>query len=302
MRRILLAVCLLAGCNSFKPAELVEGLRILAIKPTPAEVGSGESAMLFPLIVDPGTDLDAGMSLPVLEWALCTKRPKVGVDIDPDCYDADTADFLVPLPTLAGGATMVTMPQLSVSDFNLPDSTGGFYVPIRLRITQGATRITAFERLRWKAGFVPPNQNPMVAGIAYVPTGTDGELPDLGQTVDVQELDPTTPMQLSAGGKLRFRAEDAPGSAESYMTFIGDLTDPKNVMITTVTEALQFYWYASAGKIDPAITGEARPDAELDTTQYMDSLGARDGLVDLWLVAREERGGIDFLHRQIVVK
>ena len=302
MRRLLATLLFFTGCTSFKPAELVEGVRILAIQPMPAEVGSGENAMLFPLIVDPGVDLDAGSSLPTLEWAMCTKRPDIGVDIDPACFDADTADFLVPLPTLAGGATMLTMPQLSVSDFDLPDSTGGFYVPIRLRITQGDTRITAFERLRWKAGFVPPNNNPSLTGIAYVPTGADGELPDLGQQVDLQELDATTPLPLPLGGKLRFRAEDAPGSAESYMTFIGDVTNPANVTITTVTETLQFFWYASAGKIDPSVTGEARPDTELDTTQYTDSLGPRNGLVDLWLVAREERGGIDFLHRQILVR
>jgi hypothetical protein len=294
-----LAATLAGGCDNFKPASFVEGVRILGIHADPPEVASGEQAMLVPLVVDPGVDLDAGVPDITYEWALCNKRPAIGIDVDPDCFDADGGDLLTPLPTLAGGATMVTMPPRTLADFNLPDTTGGFYVPVRLRISAGDTHITAFERLRWKAGFVPPNQNPGAMGIAYVPTGTDGQLPDLGQTVDPQPLDENTPMDLPLGGKLRLRGSDTPGSSESYMTFVGDLTNPSNVTITTVTETVQFFWYASAGKLDPDVTGEARPDAILDTTQYTDTLAARAGLVDLWLVVRDERGGVDFLHRQI---
>jgi hypothetical protein len=83
------------------------------------------------------------------------------------------------------------------------------------------------------------------------------------------------------------------------MTFIGDIHDPSNITVTTATEAVRFFWYTSAGKFGENVTGEERPDTTLDTTQYTDSLVARDGLVDLWLVVREERGGVDFLHRQV---
>jgi hypothetical protein len=83
------------------------------------------------------------------------------------------------------------------------------------------------------------------------------------------------------------------------MTFTGSIADPSHIMTKTVTETLQFFWYATAGKFGNDVTGEERPDTPLDTTQYGDSLSARAGLVDLWLVAREERGGVDFLHRQI---
>ena len=115
----------------------------------------------------------------------------------------------------------------------------------------------------------------------------------------MQPLEEGTPLALPIGGKLRFRASDAPGSSEMYTTFVGD---PRELMTQTVTEGVRFFWYASGGKLGVDVTGEERPDTTLDTTEYADSLSARAGLVDLWLVAREERGGIDFLHRQIIVK
>ncbi len=296
MRRALLLLLLaLPACDSFRPASLVESLRVLALRAEPAEIGSGEQATIRSLVVD----LDAAPDAITYEWALCDKRPKVGVDVDPDCYDLDTADFLVPLPSLPGGTTQVTMPQRTVGDFGLPDPSGGFYVPVRLRVTAGGTRVTAFHRLRWKAGFVPPNENPTLAGIGFLPTGVDGDLPDLGPPVDPQPLVDGTPFEAPLGGKIRLRASDAPGSSESYTTIIGD---PRDLRTGTVTEGVRFFWYLSAGKADPDVSGEARPDAVVDTTTYPESIAPRGGLVDVWLVAREERGGVDFLHRQLLLK
>jgi hypothetical protein len=291
-RAALLVLLPLSACDSFKPASLVEGLRVLAIRAEPAEVGSGEQATLRARIADLR---DTGDPIEI-EWALCTKRAKVGVEVDPDCFDADSAPYLTPLPTMADGSTLLTMPELTIESFGLPDASGGFYVPVRMRAHSGASHLVAFHRLRWKAGFQQPNGNPTAEGIAYVPTGSDGELPDMGQTVEPQPLVEGVPLELPRGGKLRLRASAVAGSAEGYTTVVGD---PRKLMTMDVTEQLRFFWYASAGELDPDVTGEERPDAILDTAELAESLDARDGLVDLWLVVREERGGIDSLHRQI---
>ena len=294
-----LLAMLLTGCDSFDPASVVQSLRVLGIKAEPPEIPSGAHSTLTPLVVDLGPVYDAGTI--DYEWALCTKIPAVGVDVDPDCFDSDDPAIMTPLPTLAGGSTVVTMPERTLAQLGSPDSTGGFYVPFRLRVHAGNAEVVAFERLRWQAGFVPPNNNPTLSSISYVPTGTDGDLPDMGQAVDLTALpdDAMPPIELPRGGKLRFRATDAPGSGEAYTTFTGD---PRNLMTINVTELVRFFWYTSAGKVNNEITGEARPDTVLDTTAFMDTLATRDGMVDVWLVAREERGGTDFIHRRIHVK
>ncbi len=291
-----------AGCDSFEPASYVQTLRVLAIRADPPEIPSGAESQLTPLVANFGVGADAGLAEPVTyEWALCNLIPRAGVDIDPACVDSDDPAVMTALPTLANGTTRMTMPTRTLTQFGAPDPTGGFYVPVRLRIHNGTETVTAFDRVRWQAGFVPPNNNPTLASVSYVPTDTDGELPDLGQTVALEPLpdDSMPALQLARGGKLRFRAAAAPGSAETYTTFVGD---PRQLMTTQATELVRFFWYTSAGKVNNQVTGEERPDTVLDTTEFMSSLDGREGALDVWVVAREERGGNDFLHRRIQIR
>ncbi len=308
MMRALLAASLLpvmagaSGCDSFKPATLVESLRVLAIRAEPAEIATGQTTLLRALVVD--LDPAAAGRAVTLEWALCDKIPAPGVEIDPTCFDLETAPYITPLPTLPDGGAQATMPPHTIRDLGIPDPTGGLYVPIRLRARAGDKKVTAFHKLRFSNGIVAPNQNPTLTGVAFIPTGADGDLPDAGQTVTPQPLvdDGSAPMVLPRGGKLRLRASAAPGSAESYTTIAGSIgadTDPSQIETKTVTELIRFFWYTSAGRYDGQVTGEERPDNVLDTSEYAESLAGRGGLVDVWLVAREERGGIDWLHRQI---
>ncbi|MEO6952702.1 MAG: hypothetical protein ABI321_12900 [Polyangia bacterium] len=299
MPRTLLFCLALTACTSFRPETLVESLRVLDIKSEPAEVASGSMAILTPLVVDLDPNAD-GRAI-TYEWALCNKVPPTGVDIATECYDDDVADFITPLPTLAGGTSMFTMPPHTLRDLGTPDYTGGLYVPVRLRISAGTTRLTAFIKVRWANGLQPANQNPMLADLAYIPTADDGVLADLGQVVDPQSLplDGDPPLVLPFGGKLRFRATAQPGSAETYTTVTGNFTDPSTLMTAQTTELVRFFWYASAGNINNAVTGEARPDTVIDTHKYDESITRRQGLIDLWLVAHDERGGSDFLHRRI---
>jgi hypothetical protein len=292
---LVIAVALL-GCSNFDPASLVDPatLRVLALQANPAEVASNQQATIRSLVVDLNPGMDAGTI--TYDWALCTERPTVGVEIAPDCYDADMADYLTPLPALADGTTQFTMPNLTLADFNLPDASGGFYVPVRLRVSSGNQMVTAFINVRWAAGFEPPNHNPTLTGIDYVVTGSNGELPDMGQMVDTQPIVDGTPLDVPLGGKVRLRALDAPGSAETYVTFVGS---PTSGMTQTVTEQIRFLWYTTAGKLSPDVTGEKAPDTMLDTTKYTDALAGDSDIVDIWLVALEERGGTDFLHRQV---
>ena len=289
----------LTGCTSFRPETLVESLRVLAIKSEPAEVASGATSTLTPLVVD--LDPNAGGRAITYEWATCDKVPPTGTDIDVECYDDETAAFITPLPALDGGKATFTMPPHTIRDLGLPDFTGGLYVPVRLRVTAGTTKLTAFLKVRWANGLQPANRNPALADLAYIPTADDGALPDLGQMVDPQPLpsDTAPPLVLPRGGKLRFRGSAQPDAAETYTTFTGDITDPSSITTKQTTELVRFFWYTSEGKVNNSVTGAARPDTVLDTSKYDESVTRRDGLIDLWLVSHDERGGSEFLHRRI---
>jgi len=302
--RWLILVPLIAGCTDFQPGTVVDSLRVLDIKSEPAEVASGQQATLTPLVVNltPGGS-DAGVI--TYDWALCTLVPPTGQTLDTDCYDADMGDFLVPLPTNPDGSATMTMPHHTLTDLGTPDSTGGLYVPVRLRVTSGDQTVTSFLRVRWANGLQPPNHNPTMAGLAYIPTTSNGALPDLGQEVDPQPLpdDTQPPLELPRGGKLRFRPTAAPGSAETYTTIYVDPTNMSNDTTKQVTELISFNWYSSAGSFNDPVTGQDEPDTVLDTRKYTKSIdpdgGERDGIVDLWVIGQDERGGSDWIHRRV---
>ena len=76
-----------------------------------------------------------------------------------------------------------------------------------------------------------------------------------------------------------------------------------NVTTKQVTELISFNWYSSAGSFNHSVTGQDEPDTVLDTRKYTESIdpdgGERDGIVDLWVVGQDERGGSDWIHRRV---
>jgi hypothetical protein len=65
-------------------------------------------------------------------------------------------------------------------------------------------------------------------------------------------------------------------------------------------EKLWFNWYATAGEFTQDTTGRERPDTVL-SFEKPDRRPPADGKVDVWVVVHDERGGVDYTHRQIVV-
>jgi hypothetical protein len=269
-----------AGCiPDFTPPSYLSGLRVLAVRALPPEVGPGETTQLEVLSVDT-------RGRPVnFEWAVCRLAPiPGGPTVQPACVSADTAPFL---EQLGGGVTKsVTMPNVSPTDLGPPDFTGGFYLPVRLRAqttTDDIQRVTSIYRLRYALG-TPPNQNPQIADVAVV---------QAGQPVPLIEGQPF-PVRL--GEQVTLRATLAAGSAEVYQIFTGD---PRTTPPQTVTETLNIDWFAPAGNLDPVATGEEEPDTTLDLTERPPTAGAT---IDLFVVAHDERGGIDWAHRTLIVQ
>jgi len=299
---------LAAGCGpDFDPASLLIGkLRIIDIHAEPPEIGQGESTTLTPLIWTPPNADGGAVSY---AWAICHRSavPGAGRTINPDCTDNETADYLEPIGDQP--SVKVTMPMLgSPLDLGIPDSTGGFYLPVRLILTQGSERILSFYRVRLAfAG--KRNTNPGLAAVLRVEDVNDGGTPLAdGGAATLIPTDEPTPIEAPAGGQLRLRATVTDGSLEQYTEIVGDIRD-MNFM--TSTEQIRILWYTTGGEFQQEATGERLPmDGEVIEDRLKDNvlqLGKKHppnpgDLLDLYVVLHDGRGGSTSGHRQILIK
>lgn len=302
---ILLAACaLLCGCNDFDPPSLVNKLRVLAIKAEPPELPSGATTTLTPLVIVPGTadgGTDGGAPEISYEWTLCRSQPVPGSGdaVNPDCLATDGgSDRFQPLGTQP--TAVLVMPAITNPlELGLPDATGGFYVPVVLRVRAGAAEVDSVVRVRLQVT-PSPNHNPSFDGLFEVtgdvdlggPSNDGGGGPG-GMPVAIEDGKPL-PVMLT--DEVRLRATLKPGSDEMFPELTGD---PRAMNIVTVAEQPRFFWYATAGEFSDDVTGEALPDSVLKFDKHPPDPGA---LVDVWVVAHDDRGGIDWIHRQLQVQ
>jgi hypothetical protein len=298
MRHLWAALVMLAaagGCgNDFDPASYIDKLRLLDVKAEPPEVPFGASSRLTATATNPGG------AAPTITWDACllAPPPATGQAINPDCASLPEGDpSLVPFGV--GDSVMVTMPQLSPSMIALPDQFNGIFLPMRAKLDAGDGNVlTAFYGLRiYVAPLLtppgqtvnPPNQNPTLTGVFVAPAADAG----VGDEVP---LDPTTPAPVQSGWTLYLRALLADGSLESYNVYDGDprTTPPRNV-----TETVGISWYATAGELSPDVTGVEKPTTTWTLTKHMPPSGST---IDLWVVARDERGGSDVQHRSFILQ
>lgn len=291
-----LVAILLGGCTSFDPISLLSGLRVIAIIGNPPEAMPGQSSLLT-ATVPPGP-IDGGQV--GYAWAYCTKPPVAGSGetVNDDCITHETADYLVPLPSGAP-TTTITMPSVKPLDLGLPDGTGGFYLPVRLRLTSGAQTLTAVYPLRLGLGLgQPPNHNPVIDGVFEVgPGAPDGGGAADGGTAGLTPLALSMPIEVHAGDAITLRATTTPESHETYLQPSG--TNVNNLMFTPTVERPGYDWYATAGEFSVDVTGDDRPDTKLTFKKHLPPSGST---VDLYVVALDHRGGSAVAHRVLLFK
>jgi len=303
--RALLAILLLGACsNDFDPPSLVTGLRVLAIQAEPPELAPGQTTTLTILRAGPLPD---GTTF---HWDWCQKPLQTGQSgtINPDCVQNQTADYLVPIGD--GEQIQFTMPDVAFDkgQLGLPDATLGLYLPLRVWISfpgdaapLNQNPLKVFYRLRLHiAQFTAngqtivnpskPNQNPGLSGI-FQEIGPDGGMTDL-------QLDENGVLEAKAGSKVTLRTYVTAGSDEPYLALSGD---PSSMMLMPQTEEPRFFWYAAAGRYSEDVTGEPKPDTELDLGDGKHYAPTGEPF-DIWVVVHEERGGVAWKHAQIVAK
>lgn len=292
MKRPVLCSLALAACqpDPGPTGSTIVEPTILAIVAEPAEAPPYQFTRWRALVASAAGTVAAAP----IEWAFCSapKPPSEDNAVSADCLgDGDAVVRLgagpgasAPIPATACSTfgpdvppQPAGMPPLRPRD---PDVTGGYYQPLRARLggqtTFGLSRITcnlagataavaAEYRRRYQ-----PNANPHLTGLSVFA----GD-----QAVDVA--------RIPRGGPLRLLAAWSPGSAETYPAL-----DPGTGALVDRREVLRASWFATAGRFDDDHTGAADSAPAATENGWTPPPG---GEVHLWIVLRDDRGGVDHL-------
>ena len=188
----------------------------------------------------------------------------------------------------------------------IPTSTGGYYQPVRADLARKRRRR---DRVRARADPVPlgsiaptdvagkyasdyvPNSNPMLSSAVLDPDGTAMTL----FTAAGKPRRRRRPWSRRARWS-RCRRDWTDGTAEGFLVY-----DIASHTLVTQREALRLSWFATAGVFLHDRSG--RGETETETfTQNVWTAPPTPGLVHLWLVLRDSRGGVDFAEAQIDVQ
>lgn len=319
-----LAGLVLAACVPDLAVELtlVDAPRVLAVRAEPAEVAPGEDVTLTALVADGSGTLAKAP----LAWSLCTARRPLAELGPVSRACVEEGDGLLALG--AGLSIQATVPSDACRLFGPepppatagepsgrpvdPDPSGGYYQPIRLATDDdsalfqlriacglaGATQQQAAEfRRRYQA-----NAAPAVAGFGRADGRSlaDGEplTAAPGEAVALRLRWETCPEEPVCGDGRCTLDEDADacaadcagppgcGGAETYLGF-----DPAALALARRREAVRVAWFSTAGSFDAAGTGRAAGDRE-PTSDNVWTAPEDPGVATIWLVLRDDRGGV----------
>lgn len=334
LRRTLAAALVLVACSDDIVVDLsrIDGTRVLAVAASPAEGAPGDDVELRALWVDEDGERIGGSPT----WSLCAARRALAelgpvadacIDRMPEAIvelgvaarvratiPADACRLFGPDPPPAEPG----QPQGRPVD---PDHSGGYYQPVvvdaddelavygvRLECgIAGATQAQAAQlRMRRR-----DNLAPVIADVQW------GGRDDTGDATRLLRAEPGERVQLRVGwadcahtpscgdGQCTLDeddeacaddcAEDAGCTgAEWYARF-----DPITQAVVDTREAMAVAWYATDGALDVARTGRSGDD-EVRTSDNVWTAPEEPGRATLWVVLRDDRGGVSW--RTLVVE
>jgi hypothetical protein len=263
--------------------------RVLAIGMDPPEAAVGKSVRLTALIAGPEGKITSAVA-----WSLCTQRPQVaGYNaIAEGCLDGSSAPQPQPQPMATGDGLEIVVPKNACAVFGSEpppgsgneapirpfdaDATGGYYQP--LVVALGEARGTSGIRLSCSL-FQATAETARAFRERYVPN-TNPTLRDV-----------VIPERIERNQAVTFRVRT--NAPESYVAY-----DPVRSVLVERTERLDLSWYVTKGALrdDTSIAGS---DSDAENTYVAPN---ESGIVHVFVVLRDERGGIAFESRAIDVR
>lgn len=299
-----LALVAIAGCDEMDFEEFgeISKLRTLAVRVDPPEIGPGEAAVIDALV--------AGADGPMrMTWELCLFTD--GPDEFYRCSEQDgevlgavigqTPEVVIPYDLVVESIGDVEsicseLEDVELGDFvSLPDCDRGFPFTVRLTVeladgegddreiaTAGLLLLTEDEAALDRANVPPEIEGLVVSGVA-----TRGQLVELPLTEE--------PLALQA-------LVEPDTAAEEYARIEEDGTESEE------RERLQLSWFATHGMMERTRTFFAEgtvSTAELQSNELNLTKGTTPATVGdegtIYIVLRDNRGGVDFLSRSFVV-
>lgn len=213
-----------------------------------------------------------------------------------------------------------------------PDSTGGYYQPVIAQVTAsgvtiptlGETRITCAlagatsEQVAEYNKRTTVNVNPQLTSVT-VPARSDAELTadDAVVPLEVTASEvlvlranwPACPIQPSCGDGICSTGEtaaDCPddcttpkacGGSESFAYL-----DPESHTLVDRHESMRVSWFTTGGTIDKDHTGSLEADFAVTGSDNTWTAPATPGPVFIWVVLRDDRGGVDWRSFKVDVR
>jgi hypothetical protein len=290
-RALLVMPFWLFGCQAAldQRLDLVTDTRVIAIVSQPPEVLPGSDVAVSALVVGPG-----GVIAEMPAWSLCDapKPPTTDDAVADGCVEDQVTP--IPDPTMAlipMDACQTYGPDVTTTGFRPrdPDSTGGYYQPVRAQVPDidlafGFTRITCNLAAapgeiahEYQLDYVA-NQNPSIDAV---------QLADqTGAAID--------PTAVPAGATITLTASWP--VTETYLYF-----DPVSQALVTRRESMSVSWFVTAGSmpVDATDVGEDDLDQSASTTWIAPQT---PGAMWMWIVLRDSRGGLATLTMPITVQ
>jgi hypothetical protein len=266
--------------------DVVDQPRLLAVVSEPAEAHPGATVAYTSLIASPTGPV---ASAPTWDFCIAPKPPTEDDAVsqiclgDTDLIGLGTAE--IASGALPGSGCALFGPDTPPGGFRPrdPDSTGGFYQPVRLADAAATIVGVGLTRITCDLPAAPQN------------------LAHIYQTTYVANNNPTLlptalPAEVDAGVSVPITAAWPAAAAESYLFF-----DVAAQTLITRREAMTVSWYTTAGSfpVDASQIGEDDLATTVSTTWQAP---ATTGPVFLWLVLRDSRGGITTQQLQTTVR
>ena len=213
-----------------------------------------------------------------------------------------------------------------------PDSSGGFYQPVILAVHSGEENISALAETRITCGLAngagdidayrqatKTNENPKISAVAAVNLGNavlsdgavDGQLSvPLGARVVFSTSWPACPTEPTCGDGMCTSGETASDCpADCLQSPVGcsgsesyGYVDPTTGELAPRHESMRVAWFSTAGSFEDDHTGRTEDDFAMTSSDNVWIAPNAPGLVFMWVVLRDARGGSDWQSFQLQVE
>jgi hypothetical protein len=307
------ALVAIAIAMSCKPdlnevVSLVSSPRILAVRTEPAEAAPKASIHLGALYVDPSGPVSTGP----IDWAWCDARKPLKElgPVNVSCVQR-SGDPFVPLGS--GAQVAGTVPEDACRQFGPdtppsadggvagrpvdPDTTGGYYQPARLAVSTPSGDLLAVSETRLSCGLsgATPEQSASFGARYHANMNPVVDALTAGNTPPLVSDDGGATNPVHVGDRLSLRVSwascpaDASASctgAESYLVL--NLSSHELVV---QRESIRVSWFATGGSFELDRTGRDTSDSTPSSDNSWIA-PTQAGVVHLWVVLRDDRGGV----------